>query len=448
MGYGEVVVMVERKAGTPGRDLYPLASGSRILTWLALVLTAVGTTIVVNPARAMALVHESIVVDAATGRVLEAHNADAETYPASLTKLMTLYLTFAALTHGKLGLDQPLPVSIHAAAQSPTKLGLRPGRTISVRSAILGIVTRSANDAAVVLGEALGGNETNFARMMTTQARELGMTRTQFENASGLPNPGQKTTARDMAMLALALIHTFPQYYHFFSVREFNFRGRIIPGHDHLLGNYPGCDGMKTGFIRASGYNLVSSAARDGHRVVGVVLGGETYARRDREMRHLLNAAFAGERAPAVPVPLASTMELAPAPVEADHRMVERQELARPTVKAERVRDVAAAPAERHEVVARGSSDFSIRIGGPFRTIRHARWAMHSAIRTAPRELHRARFKLIREARRGRRRYIVQVTDLSEWRAQKACRKLRSRRFDCEVREPISARSPSESGDG
>ena len=438
------------KAGTLARDLnlYMSASGSRIFARLAPVLIAVGAVIILSPMRAVALVHESIVVDAATGRVLESHNADAETYPASLTKLMTMYLTFTALEHHKLKLDERLPVSVHAAAQSPTKLGLRPGGAITVKSAILGIVTRSANDAAVVLGEALGGNETNFARMMNIEAQKLGMTRTRFENASGLPNPEQKTTARDMATLALALIHTFPQYYHFFAVREFDFHGQIVPGHDHLLGNYPGCDGMKTGFIRASGYNLVSSAVRDGHRVVGVVLGGETYVRRDREMRRLLNVAFAEElHGAAAPVRLASTIEPASAPVEADYRVPKRRDVARRTVKAERVRE-AAASREHHEVVAQASRDYSIRIGGAFRTIRHARWAMHSAIRTAPHELHGARFELVHDEQRGRRGYILQVIDLSEWRAHKVCHKLKRRRFDCEVREPDSARSLSASEDG
>lgn len=438
------------KAGALARDLnlHMSASSSRLFGWLAPVLIAVGVAIILSPVRAMALVHESIVVDAATGRVLESHNADAETYPASLTKLMTLYLTFAALAHGKLKLDQRLPVSVHAAAQSPTKLGLRPGETITVRSAILGIVTRSANDAAVVLGEALGGNETNFAQMMNAEAQRLGMKRTRFENASGLPNPEQKTTARDMATLARALIRTFPQYYHFFSVREFDFHGQIIPGHDHLLGNYPGCDGMKTGFIRASGYNLVSSAVRDGHRVVGVVLGGKTYARRDREMRHLLNVAFAEElHGAVVPVTLASTIEPSSTPVEAEHRAPERREVVHPALKAKSVREAAASRWNR-EVVARASRGYSIRIGGAFRTLRHARWAMHSAIRTAPRELHGARFKLVHHEQRGRRGYILQVIDLSEWRARQVCRKLKRRRFDCEVREPLSARSLSASQDG
>lgn len=446
--------MIEGTAGDlpRGSSLCLSAPGSHLkLTWLAPFLIAVGAAIIASPLRAMAMVHASIVVDAATGRVLESHNPDTQTYPASLTKLMTLYLTFAALAHGKLRLDQRLPVSVHAAAQSPTKLGLRPGGTITVRSAILGVVTRSANDAAVVLGEALGGSETSFARMMNAEAQRIGMKRTRFENASGLPNPEQKTTARDMATLALALIHTFPQYYHFFSVRQFYFHGQIIQGHDHLLGNYPGCDGMKTGFIRASGYNLVSSAVRDGHRVIGVVLGGETYARRDREMRHLLNVAFAEELdgAPA-PVTLASTIEPSSAPLEADHRVPGPQQPARPTAKAKSVYEAAASRTRRHRevVMARTPRDYSIRIGGAFRTLRHARWAMHSAIRTAPRELHGARFELVHDKQRGRHGYILQVVDLSEWRARKVCRKLKRRRFDCEVREPVSARLPSASEDG
>lgn len=253
---------------------------------------------------------ESIVIDAATGQILSENNPDALTYPASLTKLMTLYLTFQALDSGRLRLDTRLPVSAWAAGQSPTKLGLTPGDTVSVRSLILGIVTRSANDAAVALAEGLAGSEPTFADEMNAEAQRLGMTRTFFRNASGLPNPEQHTTARDMARLGLALLRDFPREYAFFDTKEFNFRGTEIVGHDHLLNWYPGADGMKTGFIRASGFNLVTSAVRGGHRLIGVVLGGATWASRDREMAALLDQGFA-ELAGAIPVAAAP----APAPL-------------------------------------------------------------------------------------------------------------------------------------
>ncbi|HET7104754.1 MAG TPA: D-alanyl-D-alanine carboxypeptidase family protein, partial [Terracidiphilus sp.] len=234
------------------------------------------------PRPAHAVVHASIVVDAETGVVLHAQNADHLAHPASLAKLMTLYITFERLDSGRLTLGQKLHISRHAASRQPARLGLRPGASISVRSAILAIVTKSANDAAVVLAEGITGSESRFARLMTRTARELGMQRTTFYNASGLPNRRQWTTARDMSTLALAIINDFPAYYHFFRVRSFRFHGRTIYGHDHLLGRYPGADGLKTGFIRASGYNLVTSAVRHQRRLVGVVLGGSTAASRDR----------------------------------------------------------------------------------------------------------------------------------------------------------------------
>jgi D-alanyl-D-alanine carboxypeptidase len=243
-------------------------------------------------------VREAILIDARTGQVLSESNADALTYPASLTKMMTLYLTFQALNAGRLRLDTRLPVSVWAASQSPTKLGLRAGDTVSVRSLILGIVTRSANDAAVVLAEGLAGSEPAFAAEMNAEARRLGMTRTFFRNASGLPDPEQQTTARDIAQLALALWRDFPREYAFFAVKEFNFRGAEIVGHDHLLDWYPGVDGIKTGYIRASGYNLATSAVHDGRRLIGVVLGGLTWGTRDREMAALLDQGFAELVAP------------------------------------------------------------------------------------------------------------------------------------------------------
>jgi D-alanyl-D-alanine carboxypeptidase len=238
-------------------------------------------------------VRAAIVIDADTGGVLSQASADARAYPASLTKLMTLYLTFRALNRGQLRLNQRLYVSRFAARQQPTKLWLKAGSRVRVRDLILGIVTVSANDAAVVLAQGIAGSESAFAKRMTATARRLGMTRTVYHNASGLPDPRQHTTARDIARLSLALVHHFPREYRYFSVRSFRFHGRIIPGHDHLLTSYPGCDGLKTGFTDASGFNLASSAVRDGHRLIGVVLGGPTYQARDAEMAALLDRGFA-----------------------------------------------------------------------------------------------------------------------------------------------------------
>lgn len=238
--------------------------------------------------------YSDIVIDAHTGRVLHERNADLQNYPASLTKLMTLYLTFEALDRGVLKLDQMAVTSAHAASMSPTKLGLKKGERISIRNLILGLVTQSANDAAVVLGETLGGTEKHFAEMMTAKARALGMSSTTFKNASGLPNRAQKTTARDMAKLALALMRDFPNDYSYFSTRQFVYKGTTFHNHNHLLGRN-GVDGMKTGFIQASGFNLVASAEQGGHRYIAVELGGETPKARDKQVAHLLDQAFAGE---------------------------------------------------------------------------------------------------------------------------------------------------------
>jgi D-alanyl-D-alanine carboxypeptidase len=243
----------------------------------------------------------AILVDADDGRVMSAVNADIPNHPASLTKIMTLYLLFDALEKGRVHLHDPMAVSAHAAGQQATKLGLNPGQTITVEQAILGMVTLSANDAAVVVGEFLGGSESGFAVIMTNKARELGMRQTVFRNASGLPIAGQWSTPRDMAMLARALIKNHAAEYHYFSTREFDFAGRAIPTHNHLLGNYEGADGIKTGYIASSGFNLVASAKRNGHRLIGVVFGGNTIRDRDRLMVALLDAGFAREgNAPAI----------------------------------------------------------------------------------------------------------------------------------------------------
>src|SRR6266550_6869700 len=270
-----------------------------------------------------ALVSGSIVIDAETGGVLSAMNADATTYPASLTKMMTLYLVFEALNTGRIRPDQYLPVSYEAASRSPTKLGLRPGESIAVQELILGLVTRSANDAAAVLAEGLAGSEPAFAEQMTRRARQLGMTSTVYRNASGLPNPDQYTTARDQAQLALSLYRDFPREYRYFATRQFYFRGSVIYNHNHLLDWYDGADGIKTGYIGASGYNLAASAVRNERRLIGVVMGGPSAGSRDREMAALLDRGFveagAGTTAvarrepPAAPPPVVAEAEQ-PAP--------------------------------------------------------------------------------------------------------------------------------------
>lgn len=232
--------------------------------------------------------YAAIVVDANSGRILHASNPDNERHPASITKIMTLYLLFEQLEAGKLRLDSELEISAHAASQAPSKLGLRPGQTITVEDAIKAVVTKSANDIAVTIAEAIGGTEADFATLMTRKARSLGMSHTNYANASGLPNDDQITTARDQALLGRAIQDRFPRYYRYFSTLSFAYKGHAIRNHNHLLGNVPGVDGIKTGFIRASGFNLVASVRRGNRHLVAVVMGGSSAGSRDARMRSLI----------------------------------------------------------------------------------------------------------------------------------------------------------------
>jgi len=234
-----------------------------------------------------------LIVDATSGRELAADRADELRHPASLTKLMTIYLTFSALDSGRLSLGDALPVSVNALNAPPTKMGMSPGGTVNVRDATMALVTRSANDAAVLLAEGLAGSEEAFARLMTQKARQLGMSSTVFRNASGLPNSEQVTTARDLAKLANALLRDYPHYYAIFSVQSYSYRGRSLENHNRMLGNYDGADGLKTGYTNASGFNLVMSAVRDNRRLIGVVMGGTSAAQRDRTMAALMDRGFA-----------------------------------------------------------------------------------------------------------------------------------------------------------
>lgn len=234
--------------------------------------------------------YAAYVMDANTGQVLFSRNGDAARYPASLTKMMTAYMIFEAIETGKVSKQTQIPVSAKAAAEVPSKLGLRAGSRISVHDAILALVTRSANDVATAVGEFLGGSEQEFTRMMTARARQLGMSSTTFRNAHGLPNNQQKTTARDMAILGIALREHFPQHYSYFSTRHATIHGTRYNSHNRVLGRVTGADGIKTGYIRASGFNLVSSVQSEGRSIVAVVMGGRTGASRDNHMVELIRA--------------------------------------------------------------------------------------------------------------------------------------------------------------
>lgn len=232
--------------------------------------------------------YAAIVVDARTGKQLFEVSSTAQRYPASLTKMMTLYLLFEALDSGRVSKQTQIPVSDHAASQPPTKLRFRRGESIDVDSAIRAIVVKSANDVAVAVGEYLGGSEDQFAAMMTSRARQLGMTSTIFRNASGLPDGGQMTTARDMAVLGMALRQRFPQQFHYFSESDFMFRGRLVRGHNDMLGRVRGVDGIKTGYIRASGFNIVTSYNADGRNLIVVVMGADSARQRNDHVEALI----------------------------------------------------------------------------------------------------------------------------------------------------------------
>jgi D-alanyl-D-alanine carboxypeptidase len=254
--------------------------------------------------------YAAIVVDDNTDRAIYEVNADEPRHPASLTKIMTLYMLFEQLEAGKLKLDSQLPVSAHAAGQAPVKLGLKAGQTIAVEDALRAMVTKSANDAACVVAEAIGGgDEAEGARLMTAKARVLGMSGTTYVNGSGLPAEEQITTARDQALLGLAIHNRFPNYYTYFSTPSFNWHGREMRNHNGLLGNVRGVDGIKTGYTEASGYNLVASVTRDGRHIVSVVLGGTSNGQRDNLMRKLIEDE----------IPFASVQRTAPPIMEAAH---------------------------------------------------------------------------------------------------------------------------------
>ncbi|HEY3911853.1 MAG TPA: D-alanyl-D-alanine carboxypeptidase [Stellaceae bacterium] len=395
----------------------------------------------------------SIVLDADTGRVLSEANADAQTYPASLTKMMTLYLTFEALNTGRLRLDQLLPVSVNAASKQPTKLGLRAGDSVDVQDLILGIVTRSANDAAAVLAEGIAGSEPAFAELMNRKAQQLGMRGTYYDNASGLPDPAQHTTARDTAQLALALYHDYPREYRYFSTREFDFRGTMIRGHDHLLDWYPGADGIKTGFIDASGFNLATSALRNGHRLIGVVLGGHSASARDREMAAQLDQGFAevgvapvavarrvmpppsAHPAPTLPLPVSVSAALAAAePLHEPARPkpgLLRTAAARLAAHLSPVGKAEAAVLPRQPLVA---DRWGIQLGA-FR----AREAAERVGRIAE-SLPVARGKPLQIVDPGRaaksRVYRARLLDFTPREAETACAQLHKKRIECFVVRP------------
>ncbi len=324
------------------------------------MLAAVAGT---NPAGARsASKHAAFVLDANTGAVLYQDDADERRHPASLTKMMTLYLTFETIEQGRMTMSSRVVMSEAAASAAPSKLGLEPGEDLSVRDAILALITKSANDVASALAEKIGGNEANFVRLMNAKARELGMTKTNFENPSGLPDPAQVTSARDIVTLGLRLQDDFPQYYPMFATRSFKFSGKSHRNHNTLMNNFSGIDGIKTGYTRASGFNLVSSVKRSGRHVVAAVFGGSSAASRNAEMRTLLTRALTKaspvktrKPQPALIAKLKSEPKRAERPAKAKTAAVAQAQLPertpaaapvkRPAPPVQRIAEVAAAPA-------------------------------------------------------------------------------------------------------
>ncbi|HTI86428.1 MAG TPA: D-alanyl-D-alanine carboxypeptidase family protein [Alphaproteobacteria bacterium] len=404
-----------------------LTSTFAIIRWPTALVAIFGFFILFSePASAR---YADIVLDAHTGQVLHEVNADTRTYPASLTKLMTLYLAFEALDSGRITLDQTVPVSAHAAAQAPSKLGLITGERIAYRDLLLGLVTKSANDAAVVVGEALGGTEPKFAAIMTEKAHVLGMNDTTFKNASGLPNLRQQTTARDMAKLAIALQRDFPQHYHYFSTREFTYKGLTHKNHNNLLGKVDGLDGMKTGFIQASGFNLVASAERSGRRYIAVVLGGETPKARDKEVAMLLDQAFAGTLNQ-------GTTRVAALPNQPSKNLAAKRETTKTkTVAAARTKVTkakATATAAKPGNLSETLTSWAIQVGAYSRSN-----AAHDAAAKALTQVRQiAANAEVAVAGGGKALYRARIIGLTQSTALEACRMLRQKGTDCMAMAP------------
>ena len=412
-------------------------------------LAALGLLALAMPPLAQAGPYSALVVDVDTDRVLYAQNPDELRHPASLTKMMTLYLVFEALSKGELSLDTPMVASAFAVSKPPSRLGLKAGETITVEEGILGLVAQSANDAATVIAETLGDTEPAFAEMMTQKARQLGMGSTVFRNAQGLPNPAQVTTAWDMYRLAKALIKQFPQYYAYFSTESFWFRDHSFRNHNHLLGKYSGADGIKTGFINASGFNLVASARRDGVRLVGVVFGGISHSVRDAHMMELLDDGFAQMEGHEPAFHLASYGGQFPGLLRKSAALSKSQavkpqdsddqddpvdvKLREP--KKEQKREVKQADGPSRKDEERNTS-WELRVG-VFDQQKAAQQRLAQANQMAPFALRHAKGSVVSHTHRGKKMYIAYFNGLSKEDVALACQNLKRKKLEC---------SPSSSG--
>lgn len=386
--------------------------------------------------RAEAAPYSALVAEVESGRVFFAQNADELRHPASLTKMMTLYMVFSALARGQLSLNDTLRASQYAVSRPPSRMGLRAGDLITVEEGILALVTRSANDAATVLAEGLGGSESAFASQMTRKAHQLGMSSTLFRNASGLPDPDQVTTAWDMFRLAKALQKHFPQYYHYFSTDRFDFRDRSFHNHNHLLRNYYGADGIKTGFVSASGYNLVASARRNGVRLVGVVFGGDTAARRDAHMRDILDTGFdqiegreptvrvAGFEPTAPPLLLRRPPEVKRVKVRLSTPIRVARLAGDPSRRAQSQGDIADRSGRK------GKPSWQVRVG-EFAQEQSAEQRLSHVMKMAPYAFRHARAAVASHSHRGKRIYVAYFKGMNKDDATMACQALKRKRLEC-----------------
>jgi len=345
--------------------------------------------------------YASFVIDSKTGKVLHSVNADTRNYPASLTKMMTLFMLFEALEQKKVTMNTKMRVSRRATWQPPSRLGLKAGSSIRVEDAIYALVTKSANDVATVVAEALGGTEWEFAKKMTKRAQQLGMTRTNFRNASGLPNRRQLSTARDMSKLGLALWDKFPNYYHYFKTQKWSYKGRTYGNHNKLMKKYDGMDGIKTGYIRASGFNLVTSVNRGGHRLVGVVFGGKTANKRNAIMERILDKSFTS---------------VAP-------KMMASYKKKKKATQAKKAYQIAS---------KRRSTAWGVQVGA-YGTIKKARKQAIAAIKRAPSYLTGAKTKVVPLKNGKRSVYRARVVGVEKREAYRACKALKRLRQPCMV---------------
>lgn len=399
-----------------------MRSMRRQLFMLALTLTGLlaSTAVFAKP-------YSALVAEVESERVLYQRNPEELRHPASLTKMMTLYLVFEALARGRIAPDDTLWVSRFGTTRPPSKLGLKAGETLTVEEGILALVTQSANDAATTLAEGLAGSESRFAEIMTRKARQLGMRDTVFKNASGLPDPEQITTAWDMFRLGKALVQDFPEYYSYFSTASFQFGGRLFKNHNHLLRRYYGADGIKTGFIHASGFNLVASAQRNGRRLIGVVFGGNTAAQRDAHMEEILDDGFGQLNGLPPKTYLATLQQMMPsAPL-----LKQPEEMAT-ALASERYATVSKLTRDRPAMARKKnvSRSWQIRLG-EFPQQRAAELQLSQARKYTPAAFRQARVAIASHRKGGKKMYAAYLRGISRDEAQQACQVLKRKGVEC-----------------